>query len=43
MACKHFLLINDVVDPESNNTLSSLLDLTEEMVSITIIVTGVRF
>jgi hypothetical protein len=37
------LLINAVVDPESKNTLSSVLDLTEEMVSTTIIVTGGRF
>jgi hypothetical protein len=40
---KHLLLINVVVDPESNNTFSSLLDLTEEMVSTTKIVTGVSF
>ena len=39
---KHFLLIIVVVDPdESNNTFSKILDLTEEMVSTTMMVTGV--
>jgi hypothetical protein len=40
---KHFPLINVVVDPESNNTLSRVLDLTEGMVSTTMIITCVRF
>jgi len=31
------------VDPESNKTFSSLLDLTVPMVSTTIMVTGVKF
>jgi hypothetical protein len=35
--------MNVVVDPWSYNTLSRVLDLTEEMVSTTMIVTGVRF
>ena len=39
---KHFLLIIVAVDPESSNTFSKILDLTEEMVSTTIMVTGVR-
>ena len=41
---KHFLLIIVVVDPESSNTFSKILvlDLTEEMVSTNMIVTGVR-
>jgi hypothetical protein len=38
---KHFLLIIVIVDPESNKTFSKMLDLTEEMVSATIIVTDV--
>ena len=38
-----FSLSNVVVDPESNTTLSKFLDLTEEIVSTTMIVTGVRF
>jgi hypothetical protein len=39
---KHFLLIIVAVDPESSNTFSKILDLTEEMVSTNMIVTGVR-
>ncbi len=35
--------MNVVVDPESNNTLSRVFDQTEEMVSTTIIITGVGF
>ncbi len=38
-----FILINVVVDSESNNTFSNVLDLTEEMVSTAMIVTGVKF
>jgi hypothetical protein len=38
-----FLIINVVVDSESNNTFSKVLDLTKDMVSTTMIVTGVRF
>ncbi len=40
---RHFLLIKVVVDPESNSNFSNFLDLTAEMVSTTIMVTGVRF
>ncbi len=36
-----FLLIIVIVDPESNKTLSTVLDLTKEMVPVTIIVTDV--
>ncbi len=39
---KHFLLINVVVEPESNRTFSNLLDLAADIVSTTIIVIGVR-
>jgi hypothetical protein len=39
---KHFLLIMVMVDPESNKTFNSLLDLTADIVSTTIIVIGVR-
>ena len=39
---KHFLLIIVIVDPESSNTFSKTLDLTEEMVSTTMMVSGVR-
>jgi hypothetical protein len=38
---RHFLLIIVVVEPESNKTFSKFLDFTEEMVSTTMIVTGV--
>jgi hypothetical protein len=38
---RHFLLIIVVVEPELNKTFSKILDFTEEMVSTTIIVTGV--
>jgi hypothetical protein len=37
---KHLFLINVVVDPES---ISRVRDLTEEMVSTTMIITSVRF
>ena len=40
---KHVLLIKVVVDPESNSPLSNFLDQTAEMVSTTMIATGVRF
>ncbi len=40
---KHFLIINVVVDPESNKTFRRVLNLTEEMVSTAILFTGVRF
>ncbi len=40
---KHFLLTRVVVDPESHKIFSNLLHLTEEMVSTTMIITGVRF
>ena len=40
---KHFLLVKVVVDPESNSSLGNYLDLTAEIVSTTMIVTGVRF
>ena len=40
---KHFLLIKVIVGPESNRTLSNFLDLIAEIVSTTMIVTGVRF
>ena len=39
---EHFLLIIVIVVPESNNIFSKILDLTEEMVSTTMMVTGVR-
>jgi hypothetical protein len=39
---KHFLLITVMVDPESSKTFNSLFDLTADIVSITIIVIGVR-
>ena len=39
---KHFLLINVMVEPESNRTFSNLLDLTADIVSTTIIVIGAR-
>ena len=39
---KHFLLINVVVEPESNRTFSNLLDLIADIVSTTIIVIGAR-
>ncbi len=38
---RHFLLIIVVVESESNITFSKILDFTEEMVSTTMIVTGV--
>ncbi len=38
---RHFLLIIVDVEPESNNTFSKILNFTEEMVSTTMIVTGV--
>ncbi len=38
---RHFLLIIVVVEPESNKTFRKILDFTEEMVSTTMIVTGV--
>jgi hypothetical protein len=38
---RHFLLIIVVIEPESNKTFSKILDFTEEMVSTTMIVTGV--
>jgi hypothetical protein len=34
---KHFLLITVMVEPESNKTFNSLLDLTADVVSTTII------
>jgi hypothetical protein len=40
---RHFLSIMVVVEPESSNTFSKILDFTEEIVSTTMIVTGVRF
>ena len=39
---KHLLLIKVVVEPESNQTFSNLLNLTVEIVSTTIVVIGVR-
>ncbi len=36
-------MIKVVVDPESSSTFSNFWDLTAEMVSTTMIVTGVRF
>jgi hypothetical protein len=39
---KHFLLINVMVEPESNRSFSNLLDLTADIVSTTIIVIGAR-
>ena len=41
MSSYAFLSIFVVVDPESSNTCSQILDLTEEVVTTTIIVTGV--
>jgi hypothetical protein len=38
---RHFLLIIVVVESESNKTFSQILDFTEEIVSTTMIVTGV--
>jgi hypothetical protein len=38
---RHFLLIIVVVEPESNKTFSKIINFTKEMVSITMIVTGV--
>ena len=40
---RHFLLIMVVVEPESSKTLNKILDFTEEIVSTTMIVTGVRY
>jgi hypothetical protein len=39
---KHFLLIKVMVEPESSETFSNLLDLTAAIVSTTIIVIGAR-
>jgi hypothetical protein len=41
--CRHFLLIMVVVEPESSKTFNKILDFTEEIVSTTMIVTGVRY
>ncbi len=38
-----FLLIMVVVEPESSKTFNKILDFTEEIVSTTMIVTGVRW
>jgi hypothetical protein len=38
---RHLLLIMVVVEPESNKTFNKILDFTEEIVFITMIVTGV--
>ena len=40
---RHFLLIMVVVEPESSKTFNKILDFTEEIVSTTMIVTGVRW
>ena len=39
---RNFLLIIVVVEPESSKTFNKILDFTEEIVSTTMIVTGVR-
>ncbi len=39
---RHFLLIMVVVEPESSKIFKKILDFTEEIVSTTMIVTGVR-
>jgi hypothetical protein len=40
---RHFQLIMVVVEPESSKTFNTILDLTDEIVSTTMIVTGVRY
>jgi hypothetical protein len=39
----HFLLIIVVVEPESSKTFSKILDFTEEMVSITMMIIAVSY
>ncbi len=40
---RHFQLIMVVVEPESSKTFNNIVDFTEEIVTTTIIVTGVRY